>query len=204
MLSATTISLVDRIDALLPQTQCTRCGYDGCRPYAEALAEGAAPINRCPPGGAAGIAALATLLGLTEIPLDPACGREGPLLRAVIDEPRCIGCTLCIEACPVDAIVGAPRLMHSIIAADCTGCELCVAPCPMDCIRMETVVPAREWTLADADHARARMLARRERLGAALPDSTVSAAADGLDERQIAIAAAIQRAKARRGRTVTP
>lgn len=200
---ATTVSLVDRIDALLPQTQCTRCGYDGCRPYAEAIADGEAPINRCPPGGAAGIATLATLLGAPEIPLDPECGSEGPLLRAVIDEPRCIGCTLCIDACPVDAIVGAPRFMHSIFAADCTGCELCVAPCPMDCIRMEVVLPSRDWTRADAEQARARMLARRERLCRMQLDGVNQTAATSAvpsrpDERQATIAAAIDRARSRR------
>jgi len=195
------VSLVDRIDALLPQTQCTRCGYDGCRPYAEAIADGQARINRCPPGGAAGIRALAELLDSHALPLDSSCGSEGPLMRAVIDESRCIGCTLCIDACPVDAIVGAARQMHSIIAAECTGCELCVAPCPMDCIRMEAITPARAWTRADADRARVRMLARRERLrpiemGADTP-ATVPSEPERV-ERQATIAAAIERARARR------
>jgi len=194
------VSIVDRIDALLPQTQCTRCGYDGCRPYAEAIAAGRAGINRCPPGGEAGIRSMATLLGTPELPLDPACGIEGPLMRAVVDESRCIGCTLCIDACPVDAIVGAARQMHSILAADCTGCELCVAPCPMDCIRMEAITPPRGWTQTDADRARERMLARRERLRQMQVGESPEAAPPEPDrvDRQATIAAAIERARARR------
>lgn len=159
----TVSSLADRVDALLPQTQCTKCGYDGCRPYAEAMAAGEAPINRCPPGGAEGIAALAALLGQAVLPLDPTCDPVPDALHvAVIDEVHCIGCTLCIQACPVDAIVGANKLMHTVIPDLCTGCELCVAPCPVDCIAM---VPAgREWTLEDAAAARTRHHARRRRL----------------------------------------
>jgi electron transport complex protein RnfB len=126
----------DPIDALLPQTQCTRCGYPGCRPYAEALATAGAPINRCPPGGEATIRALAALLSRPELPLDPACGAEAAPQVAVIDEARCIGCARCLPPCPVDAIVGASRYMHTILAADCTGCELCIAPCPVDCISL--------------------------------------------------------------------
>ena len=124
------------IDALLPQTQCTRCGYDGCRPYAAAIADGLAEINQCPPGGAATIAALATLLARAPLPLNPANGSEGPQLVAQIDEDACIGCARCLPPCPVDAIVGAGRQMHTVVLALCTGCELCVAPCPVDCIRM--------------------------------------------------------------------
>ncbi len=131
----------DDIDALLPQTQCTRCGYSGCRPYAEAIANGEANINQCPPGGAATIAALAALLHRDALLLNPQNGIEGPLLVAVIDEERCIGCAKCLPPCPVDAIVGARKQMHTVIAALCTGCELCVAPCPVDCIAM---VPARD------------------------------------------------------------
>lgn len=129
----------DDIDALLPQTQCTRCGYPGCRPYAEAIARGETEINHCPPGGATVIGALARLLGRDPLPLDPANGPEGPHRVAEIDESRCIGCAKCLPACPVDAIVGAPRLMHTVVADLCTGCELCIAPCPVDCISM---VPA--------------------------------------------------------------
>lgn len=156
-------SLADRIDQILPQTQCTKCGFDGCRPYAEALANGEARLNRCPPGGAAGIEALARLLGREPLPLDPYCGQVPDVLHvASIDEAHCIGCTLCIQACPVDAIVGANRLMHTVVPDLCTGCELCVAPCPVDCIAM---IPAgRNWTPSDADAARLRHRARSERL----------------------------------------
>jgi electron transport complex protein RnfB len=158
-------SLADRIDAVLPQTQCGRCGYERCRPYAQALADGAAPINRCPPGGRATIAVLAALTSRPLLPLDPQCGPEAPIAAAWIDESDCIGCTLCIQACPVDAIVGAARRMHTVVASLCTGCERCVAPCPVDCIVMVTAVPPRPWTRADADAARSRMRARDERLG---------------------------------------
>jgi Na+-translocating ferredoxin:NAD+ oxidoreductase subunit B len=130
------IRLVDEIDALLPQTQCTRCGYDGCRPYSEAIARDLAPINQCPPGGSATIAALAGLLHREKLPLNPDNGVEGPALVAVVDENRCIGCVKCLPPCPVDAIVGARKQVHTVIAALCTGCELCVSPCPVDCIRM--------------------------------------------------------------------
>jgi Na+-translocating ferredoxin:NAD+ oxidoreductase subunit B len=126
---------VDAINALLPQTQCTRCGYQGCKPYAQALAEGDA-INKCPPGGAVTIRALADFLHKDFLPLDPAHGREGPRTVAVIREAECIGCTKCIQACPVDAILGSAKQMHTVIAAECTGCDLCVAPCPVDCIDM--------------------------------------------------------------------
>ncbi len=127
---------VDDIDALLPQTQCTRCGYPGCRPYAEAIERGEAPINQCPPGGAATIGALAALLARPVLPLNPANGSEGPPLVAQIDEEACIGCVKCLPPCPVDAIIGARRQMHTVLVALCTGCELCIAPCPVDCITM--------------------------------------------------------------------
>jgi Na+-translocating ferredoxin:NAD+ oxidoreductase subunit B len=126
----------DDIEALLPQTQCTRCGYGGCRPYAEAIAAGTAQVNRCPPGGAATIASLAQLLARPALPLDPAYGVEGPPLVAQIDEQVCIGCARCLPPCPVDAIVGAHKHLHTVVVALCTGCELCVAPCPVDCIVM--------------------------------------------------------------------
>ena len=129
-------ALVARIDAVLPQTQCTRCGYPACRPYAEAVARGEAAINRCPPGGTEGVRRLARITGRPALPLDPACGEETPPRVAVIDEDACIGCTKCIQACPVDAIVGARKLMHTVIAGLCTGCELCIPPCPVDCIAM--------------------------------------------------------------------
>ena len=126
--------VVDQIEALLPQTQCGQCNYPGCRPYAQAIADGEADINQCPPGGEAGIRALADLLGREDKPLNPEYGEEKPATVVVIDEPRCIGCTLCIQACPVDAIVGAAKLMHTVIESECTGCDLCLPPCPVDCI----------------------------------------------------------------------
>jgi electron transport complex protein RnfB len=128
--------VADDIDALLPQTQCTRCGYAGCRPYAEAIERGEAEINQCPPGGAGTISALAQLLHREPLPLNPENGIEEPARVALIDESRCIGCAKCLPPCPVDAIVGAARRMHTVIAEACTGCELCVAPCPVDCISM--------------------------------------------------------------------
>lgn len=159
----TASSLTFSVDALLPQTQCTKCGYDGCLPYARAMAEDQAPINRCPPGGVDGMQALAALLGRPALPLDPSCGQVPDSLHiALVDEAHCIGCTLCIQACPVDAIVGANQLMHTVVPELCTGCELCVAPCPVDCISM---VPAgRQWTQADADAARQRHTTRSQRL----------------------------------------
>ena len=157
-------TLVARIDAELPQTQCTKCGHDGCRPYAEAIVAGTAQINQCPPGGAAGIAVLAALTGRLPLPLNPVNGIEKPLTVAVIDESLCIGCTLCIQACPVDAIVGAAKRMHTVLPALCTGCDLCVPPCPMDCIAMVPVAPPRAWTRADADTSRARFESRKQRL----------------------------------------
>jgi electron transport complex protein RnfB len=137
-----TPDFIDRIDAWLPQTQCTRCGYPRCRDYAHALARGEADFDRCPPGGDATIAGLAQLLGAAVKPLDPAVGATSARARALIDEARCIGCRKCLDACPVDAIVGANKLMHTVIADHCTGCELCLPPCPVDCIDM-IPVPAR-------------------------------------------------------------
>ena len=205
-------SLADQIDALLPQTQCTRCGYQGCRPYAEAIANGAADINQCPPGGAAGIVKLADLLKTLRKPLNPANGVEKPLEVAVIDESLCIGCTLCIQACPVDAILGAAKQMHTILNSWCTGCELCIAPCPVDCITMVTVAPERAWTDADADLARARYYARNDRLMAdnsereqklaAKSSASVASAgapvSDAEARKKAIIAAAIERARVQR------
>ena len=130
------MTLVDRIDALLPQTQCTRCGYDGCRPYAQALADDATDVNRCPPGGTSGIEALAALLGRAVLPLDPACGSEADPGVAWIDPQGCIGCARCLPACPVDAIIGAQRFLHTVLERDCNECQLCIASCPVDCIVM--------------------------------------------------------------------
>ncbi|MDE1004512.1 MAG: electron transport complex subunit RsxB [Paraburkholderia fungorum] len=161
-------TLADRIEDLLPQTQCTKCGYPACRPYAEAVAKGEASYNQCPPGGAEGVARLAALLGQPVIPLNSANGVERPRPLAVIDEQVCIGCTLCMQACPVDAIVGAPKQMHTVIAELCTGCDLCVPPCPVDCIAMPPVTGEATgwdaWSEAQADAARERHNRREARL----------------------------------------
>lgn len=154
-------TLGDQLDDLLPQTQCRQCGFDGCRPYADAMAHGQADIDRCPPGGDAGIVQLAALLHRPIIPLDTTRGQPGPLTVAVIEEKHCIGCTLCIAACPVDAILGANKRMHTVLPDACTGCGLCVPPCPVDCIQMVPVAPARAWTPADARKSR---LLHRNRL----------------------------------------
>jgi electron transport complex protein RnfB len=138
--------VVAQINALLPQTQCGQCNYPGCRPYAEAIASGAADINQCPPGGEAGVRALAELLGREPKPLNAEHGIEQPARVAFILEELCIGCVKCIQACPVDAIVGAPKRMHTVIAELCTGCDLCLPPCPVDCIEMRPLAPpARAW-----------------------------------------------------------
>lgn len=156
-------SLADRIDALLPQTQCEQCGYHGCRPYAEAIAAGKADINQCPPGGQAGIDKLARLLDRESKPLNSEYGTEKPRMLARIIESDCIGCTKCIQACPVDAIVGAPKRMHTVIADMCTGCELCVAACPVDCIPLEPM-PEAYQDQAHADAAREHFHQREARL----------------------------------------
>lgn len=164
-------SLATQIENLLPQTQCGKCSYPACRPYAEAIADGRADINQCPPGGAEGIARLAKLLGRKVIPLNPVNGVERPRPVAVIDEAHCIGCTLCIQACPVDAILGAAKQMHTILPDLCTGCDLCVAPCPVDCISMEArsdlpqhLTGWAAWSQTQADEARSRYQARQLRL----------------------------------------
>ncbi len=161
----------DLINALLPQTQCTSCGYPDCRQYAQAIASGEAAINQCPPGGAEGIARLARATGRPVIPLNPVHGIEGPRHWAVVDEAWCIGCTLCIKACPVDAIVGASKEMHTVIEDLCTGCELCIPVCPVDCIALVPVhatEPAptgwAAWSAPDADLARTRYAAHQQRV----------------------------------------
>ncbi len=161
--------LVDRIDAILPQTQCQRCNYTGCRPYAEAIANGHADINQCPPGGGQGIIALAELLKTSPKPLNPEHGEQKTRCVATIVEEDCIGCVKCILACPVDAILGAAKQMHTVIESECTGCELCIAPCPMDCIRMEPIDlkidPIQSpYYSAAANVARTRYTARIQRL----------------------------------------
>lgn len=159
--------LARRIDAALPQTQCTRCGYPDCASYAQAIAHQQAGINQCPPGGTEGIARLAAITGLPISPLSPSHGIEGPLTVAVIDENWCIGCTLCIKACPTDAIVGSNKLMHTVIEPYCTGCELCLPVCPVDCIALEVVSGERTgwqaWTDTQAQQARERYLQHQQR-----------------------------------------
>ena len=189
--------LTESINALLPQTQCTKCGYDGCLPYAEAMAKGEAEINRCPPGGDAGIAKLASLLEKPLLALDPECGLHEPLKLAVIEEEHCIGCTLCIQACPVDAIVGANKKMHSVLSDWCTGCDLCVAPCPVDCITMVTVEPNVAWTDQMAQTARQRYEVRQTRI-ASVQTTQSDVPTPAASEKQEAIAAALARARARR------
>jgi electron transport complex protein RnfB len=194
----------DAIDALLPQTQCRRCRYDSCRAYAEAVAAGQAPINRCPPGGDATVAALADLLGSPVLAIDQSCGPTTPLAIARIDEATCIGCTLCIQACPTDAIVGAPKLMHTVVADRCTGCELCLPPCPVDCIAM---LPAPgPWSTADAERARQHFSARTARLAAGLRKREQETAVVDLarQRRRAAVDAALARARARRAARLVP
>ncbi|WP_159911881.1 electron transport complex subunit RsxB [Pantoea sp. 18069] len=215
--------LAARIDAALPQTQCTRCGYPDCAAYAQAIADDAAAINQCPPGGAEGIARLAALTGRPVLPLSAEHGIESVRTLAVIDEAWCIGCTLCIKACPTDAIVGANKRMHTVIAPHCTGCELCIPVCPVDCI---TLVPASggatgwaAWSQEQATHALSRYTRRQRRLGgserAAAPKAAMAAglevalavtaepaaAADPVDAKKAAIAAAMARARAQRAGT---
>ncbi len=166
-------SLSERINALLPQTQCTRCGYADCAAYAEAIASEEAEINRCPPGGTEGLARLAALTGHAVVPLDPKHGVEGPRSVAVIDEAWCIGCTLCLPACPTDAIMGSNKRMHSVIEAHCTGCELCIPVCPVDCISLVNVSGEetgwQAWSAAQASAAAERYAQHQARLVSAEP-----------------------------------
>jgi electron transport complex protein RnfB len=184
------------LDAL-PQTQCRRCGYPDCRGYAEAIADGVAAINRCPPGGAAGVARLAAVTGRPALPLDSECGRESPRSLAVIDEGACIGCAICLQACPVDAIVGAAKRMHVVIAEHCTGCELCVPVCPVDCIALDGASGERTgwdaWDAASAATARRRYARHAARLAGPPEADSVPRAA-----RSATVAAAIAHARAGR------
>jgi len=152
--------LIEHIDQALPQTQCTRCGFPDCHAYARAIATEGVPINQCPPGGQEGIARLAAITGQAVLPLNPEHGLEGPRRLAVIDEAWCIGCTLCIKACPADCIVGAPKQMHLIVAEQCTGCELCIPACPVDCISLVDASPGHTgwaaWSPEQAVQARRR------------------------------------------------
>ncbi|MEO3692326.1 electron transport complex subunit RsxB [Roseateles paludis] len=210
----------DQIDDALPQTQCTRCGYVDCRNYAEAMVGGEAGINQCPPGGAEGIARLAALTGQAVIPLSPEHGQETPRGLAVIDEAWCIGCTLCIKACPVDAIVGAPKLMHWVVNAQCTGCELCVPACPVDCIQMRPETTTTGWAAwspaqarqaqeryrfrahrrhREAEENEARLAAKARAKLADLPAHTKGAEGAELERKRAVIEAALARARAKRG-----
>ena len=203
--------LAQRIDAALPQTQCAQCGYAGCMPYAAAVAAGEAAINRCPPGGERVVRKIARLTARPYVALDASCGAHKTRQVAIIDEARCIGCTLCIQACPVDAIVGAPKLMHTVIRAECTGCELCLPPCPVDCIAL---APA-PWRAADIllgkktraeQRARMRFAARlrrldrdrrerAERLARKAQRSAASPAPATVDRKRAIVARAIERAR---------
>ena len=181
-----TKTLADQIEDVLPQTQCTKCGYPGCRPYAEAIACGEAEINQCPPGGMEGVRRLSAVTGRPVIPINPANGVERPRPVAFIDEALCIGCTLCIQACPVDAILGAAKQMHTILPDLCTGCDLCVAPCPVDCISMLPVTGERTgwdaWSQEQADAARARHDFRTLRLQREREENDARLAAKALEK----------------------
>ena len=193
------------IDALLPQTQCTKCGYPSCLDYAREIFEGTSDINRCPPGGAHSINALADLVDMPPKPLDPSCGQSGGWVYARINEAECIGCTLCIAACPVDAIVGSGKLMHTIIQDECTGCELCLPPCPVDCITLSPCAPFEGPTpwpdLAPdkVDRARRRVANRKERLSAPVTDA-VSTVLATLDGRRAEIESSVKRRRKQRQR----
>ena len=183
------MSLTDRIDALLPQTQCTRCGYEGCRPYAQALADGQSSINRCPPGGTAGIEALALLLGCAPLALDPACGSEADPGVAWIDADACIGCARCLPACPVDAIIGAQRYLHTVLERACNGCELCIASCPVDCISMQprtgaAAAPAAAENREHFERHRARAQRHALERSALLSERKRAAPVPGVPRRQ--------------------
>ena len=190
------ISLAERINDALPQTQCTRCGFPDCKAYAQAIAQDNAPINQCPPGGLEGVAVLSKITGRPLLPLNPENGKEGPMTVAVIDEAWCIGCTLCLKVCPTDAILGSNKVMHTVIEAACTGCDLCLPVCPVDCIEMVPISDERTgwsaWSPALAQQARQRYEARQLRLleEQAQDDKEVPT-------KQAMIAAALAKAKAR-------
>lgn len=201
-------TLVQRIDAVLPQTQCQRCGYADCYAYAQALAENSAELNQCPPGGDVTIIALAQLLQRAPKPLNPIHGQHAPRTVAVIDEAVCIGCTRCILACPVDAILGATKLMHSVIVDECTGCELCIPPCPVDCIVMVPAVaensdrkPLRAEQGRQRHHFRVERLTRdraERKQRQALKNSPITSVQPQLDAHRLAILAAVERVRAKR------
>jgi len=213
-------SLFERINAALPQTQCTRCGYPDCATYAESIASGHAAINQCPPGGAEGVQRLSAITGLPALPLNPANGIEGPRAVAIIDETWCIGCTLCINACPLDAIVGSNKMMHTVIESYCTGCELCLPVCPVDCISLENVTGENTgwaaWSQELADLARVRYAfhdtkTKRQKIEnekklekkaleklADLPAYSLHTDPVVLDKKRVIIEAALARARERR------
>lgn len=214
------LSLTDRLLNALPQTQCTRCGYPDCASYAHAIAVDQVPINQCPPGGAEGVQRLAAITGRVELPLNPANGVEGARSVAWIDEAWCIGCTLCIKACPVDCIVGGNKRMHTVIESQCTGCELCVPVCPVDCIALENVTGTRTgwaaWSAEEAASARERYDSTRTRRQRAaevhskmlekkaeekllrLPELTKGASEAELERKRSVVEAALARARAKR------
>ncbi len=210
------LPLAQRLLDVLPHTQCQRCGYADCAAYAQAMAQGEAAVNRCPPGGAGGIARLAAITGQAVQPLDADCGQEGPRNVVWIDEDWCIGCTLCIKACPVDAIVGANKYMHTIREADCTGCELCIPACPVDCIIPRNTSGSATgwaaWTQSQAQQAQQRYERRSERLArqetgqppaadtpSVAPAAPLPPPQETPHTRQAAIQAALARARALRG-----
>ncbi|MXS85053.1 RnfABCDGE type electron transport complex subunit B [Nitrosomonas sp. HPC101] len=209
--------LIEQIDAALPQTQCGQCGFDGCKPYARAIVEGQADIDQCPPGGDAGVATIAAILHIAPKPLNTAYGHPKPPSVAFIDEAQCIGCTFCLRACPVDAIIGAAKCMHTVLTELCTGCERCIAPCPMDCISMVPIpspaTPEIQQQLANGAreryHLRQLRLARnqqqtrkpeRNKPGADTAPTLQQAAAT----KQAAIQAAMERARAALARSNIP
>ena len=202
MTAASVATLAARLNDALPQTQCTRCGYPDCVGYAQAMAAGDAGINQCPPGGAEGIQRLAAITGRPVQPLDPQFGTEGPRAMAVIDEAWCIGCTLCLDACPTDAILGIHKRMHTVIEAHCTGCELCIPVCPVDCISLEVETPGRTgwaaWSTSQAAHARERYRlhgAHRKAGGRNSPE-TLEESPDPAARKRSIVEAALARARA--------
>ncbi|MES3002283.1 MAG: RnfABCDGE type electron transport complex subunit B [Pseudomonadota bacterium] len=194
--------LAARLHAALPQTQCTRCGYPDCAGYAQAIADGEAPINQCPPGGAEGVARLAAIAGSPRLPLNPQNGVEGPRMMAVIDENWCIGCTLCLEVCPTDAILGSNKHMHTVIEPYCTGCELCVPVCPVDCIALENATgEATGWQAWSGEQAAEALQRYESHLQRKARDGEETARAPEAERKPSVIEAVLARARAKRDAT---